>query len=185
MTPTQRTLAELRKLGYLAAVVEIAGVSALRVSLSRSKIILLDVTDVWALEGLRWTASRQRGEWAVTRPIVGPPRSRERLSRLLMGHPVRQLVDHRNGDTFDNRRINLRVCDHVQNTANTRGRGGSSKFKGVHWHRGAGKWTAAIRHAGYFRHLGLFVDEVAAARAYDDAAAFLFGAFARPNLGDG
>ena len=58
----------------------------------------------------------------------------------------------------------------------------TSKFKGVHWHKGSRKWAAAIRFNNQTTHLGYFTDEAAAARAYDEAARRLHGDFAALNF---
>lgn len=69
-------------------------------------------------------------------------------------------VDHRDGNGMNNRWSNLRECDQERNLQNLRAsRGPTSKFLGVCWHAGAGKWRATIRAAGETRHLGLFEDE--------------------------
>jgi len=60
--------------------------------------------------------------------------------------------------------------------------GSSSKYKGVAWHKRRGKWQAYIKIGDKIRHLGVFTDELAAARAYDIAARQHFGEFARPNF---
>jgi len=41
-----------------------------------------------------------------------------RLSRFIMNPPAGLVVDHINGDGFDNRRENLRICTQRQNTLN-------------------------------------------------------------------
>lgn len=105
------------------------------------------------------------------------------LSRVIMGNP-KGVVDHINGDVFDNRKSNLRVCSQRQNSCNQKKHKGSlSCFKGVHWHKALKKWRARITPAGKSIHLGLYESEIAAAKAYDNAAREYYGEFARLNFG--
>lgn len=59
---------------------------------------------------------------------------------------------------------------------------GSSKYKGVHWHKINKKWRAAISAGDNKIHLGMFTSELEAAKCYDLAAEKLYGEFARLNL---
>jgi len=59
----------------------------------------------------------------------------------------------------------------------------SSKFVGVTWYRRQRRWRAAIQVGGRSHHLGHFVDEADAARAYDAAAALLHGDATNHRLG--
>lgn len=106
------------------------------------------------------------------------------LHRFILGELCRGfVVDHIDGDTMNNSKANLRICTQRQNTMN-RGpnRNGSSVFKGVHWRGDLGKWRARIMVERRGIHLGVFADEVDAARAYDDAALKHFGSFGRLNF---
>jgi HNH endonuclease len=93
-------------------------------------------------------------------------------------------IDHRDGCTTNNTRNNLRIVNQSQNNANRRKRSNriSSVFKGVWWEKHGQKWRAGIRVCGKMRHLGLFTDEIAAARAYDAAALKHFGEYALLNF---
>jgi hypothetical protein len=59
--------------------------------------------------------------------------------------------------------------------------GGSSRFKGVSWHKLHHKWQAYITVVGRRRHLGYFNDERVAVAVYDDAAKQFFGEYALTN----
>lgn len=114
---------------------------------------------------------------------VGEAKTGLRLHRYLMDAPTGVDVDHINGDPLDNRRENLRLVTARQNQANSRKRSeASSKYKGVAWHPVSGKWRAYIAPNGKQEHLGLFVDEMEAARAYDERARAVFGPHACLNL---
>ncbi len=63
--------------------------------------------------------------------LIGPnPPKFVSLSRFIMKPPLGMVVDHINGDRFDNRRENLRITNHRQNGLNRKTRN-SSGFAGV------------------------------------------------------
>lgn len=103
------------------------------------------------------------------------------LHRFILDAAPGSTVDHISGDITDNRRCNLRFVSRSENLRNSRSRGGSSQFKGVAKHPN-GKWLATIWYEKRQHTLGYFVDEHAAARAYDDAAREHFGKFGRFNF---
>lgn len=114
-----------------------------------------------------------------------PDRRIEYLHRAIMSAPLGVSVDHINGDTLDNRKSNLRLATSSENGANVPKREGtSSRFKGVCWDKNGHRWKAHIGYQGKRVHLGYFVDEEEAARAYDRVARTLFGEFARTNFGE-
>lgn len=103
-----------------------------------------------------------------------------RMHTLITGWPF---VDHVNGDGLDNRRCNLRPASHATNARNVGLiASNTSGFKGVTWSTAADKWVAQIHVNKHRIHLGVFVDPVEAARAYDAAALIHFGEFARLNF---
>jgi hypothetical protein len=94
-------------------------------------------------------------------------------------------VDHINGNKLDNRPSNLRNASNGQNIANSNSRiGSTSKYIGVCWAKTHKKWIANITSGGKCYHLGLFVKESDAAKAYNVAAKFYHGDYARPNVID-
>jgi hypothetical protein len=108
------------------------------------------------------------------------------IHRIIMDCPQGMVVDHINGDIFDNRKSNLRICTNKENSRNQIKRKiGSSKYKGVYFHRKANspnKWIARLVHDGKLVYCGNFYTEYAAGMAWDMAAKSYQGEFARCNI---
>lgn len=146
------------------------------------KMALVDDADAQTVAGFRWSLQRQtdtRCEYAARyegeNTIL--------MHRALM--PEVEFIDHRSGDGLDNQRSNLRACTQQQNQWNRRKFKGLSSFKGVERDvkkSGRVKWRARIVVNGKKLSLGYFRSELGAALAYDAAARFFFGEFARPNF---
>lgn len=106
------------------------------------------------------------------------------LHRFVSGSPKGQ-VDHKNGDTLDNRRENLRVTNHSGNQMNSKSRpGSSSRYKNVYWNKQLKKWKAQIRVDGQDFFLGYFDQERHAAYAVELNLPILHGEFYRSNFSD-
>jgi len=61
----------------------------------------------------------------------------------------------------------------VQKLASASQRSGkrfSSPYYGVSWHRSSQRWAVQIRHGGRRLHVGYFVDEVEAAKGFDEVS---------------
>lgn len=58
----------------------------------------------------------------------------------------------------------------------------SSSYRGVCWESRNKKWKASIKHKGVKIHIGLYANELEAARAYDDKARELHGVKAKLNF---
>jgi hypothetical protein len=103
------------------------------------------------------------------------------MHRSVLRAPKGKLVDHRDMDGLNNLRSNLRIATQSENQRNRRSSPHTSRYKGVSIYRG-NRWRAKIVLNGHQTHVGHFVDEVEAARAYDKKARELFGEFARTNF---
>jgi HNH endonuclease/AP2 domain len=92
----------------------------------------------------------------------------ERMHRVILGlgNDDPRQADHINGDTLDNRRVNLRIVTHAQNAQNMAAhRDAKSPYRGVDWFKPHGKWRARACIAGQTYDLGYFTDELEAAKA--------------------
>lgn len=94
--------------------------------------------------------------------------------------PVGMINDHRDGNGLNNQKTNLRECTRSQNCMNRRSRQPHG-FKGIAFNRQLQKWVAFIRTKGHTYHLGVFIEPISAARAYNQKAIELFGEFAKLN----
>lgn len=102
----------------------------------------------------------------------------------VIGKRVGFVVDHIDRNGLNNQRTNLRHATYSQNRANSIAVKGVSKYKGVTWDEPNQKWRAKIRYDYRDYHLGRYVSEEEAARAYDVRALAVFGDFASLNLPD-
>lgn len=129
-------------------------------------LISVDACDVEVLSRYRWYFHRKHGV-----PVYVATRSNGNkhllLHRMLMDTPKGMETDHINGNTFDNRRCNLRIATTSQNGLSYRKLPhNTSGFRGVFFHKATGKWESRITIDGKKEHLGLFITALAASNAY-------------------
>jgi hypothetical protein len=153
------------------------------VQLTQGKAALIDDADHGIVSARTWSTQRVRDTYwyAFT---GGGCKPRITLHRFLTDAPKGTHVDHRNGDTLDNRRDNLRVCTPAENIRNIRRTYGGSRYKGVCRHMQCGRlyWRSRIQRTDGTRvELGNFKTQEEAALAYDKAAVEMFGEYACTN----
>ena len=117
------------------------------------------------------------------RGYVTTDRKHTLLTHLLLGVDGTTIVDHINGNPFDNRKSNLRIASEHQNKWNYKlSKKNRSGYKGVSYFSKNRKYAAEIRVMGKRYFLGLYKDPAEAARAYDEAAREFYGDFAALNF---
>lgn len=133
------------------------------------------------LKNLSWHVRHDGNNWYVEASI--------KLHRLVMNAKPRELVDHKNGNTLDNRKENLRIVTYSQNNANRKAKkNGQSKYLGVSvakYKSGLGftkRYIASIKKDYKVYYLGSFEHEIDAAKAYNKKAIELHGEFANLNI---
>ena len=153
-----------------------------RIPLTQGRFALVDAADFEMLSRFIWCVS---SGYPATNVGAGSSKRLVRMHRMLLLPDVGHEVDHINRDPLDNRRANLRLCSHHENSWNMSSRGrGSSRYKGVSWSKVRSRWLVHIRVHPRLIYLGYFDSEVDAARAYDAAAVRYRGEFARLNVPD-
>lgn len=103
------------------------------------------------------------------------------MHRVVLDAPFGMEGDHINGNTLDNRRINLRLATSQQNNQNKKHPHKNNKLgvKGVFWHKKRKKYQATIGYNNKMIYLALFELLEDADKAYRDAEVKYFGSFAR------
>jgi len=147
------------------------------IALTKGKFAIVDAADFAYLSQFRWHAKETRGRFYAATVIKGKSVA---MHQLLMSPPPGMVVDHIDGNGLNNRRANLRICTPKQNRRNTRPRRKTSRFLGVC--RVGDKFKAQIKHNGRTYYLGLFTDQVEAAKARDAQAKQLQGPYAYLNF---
>jgi hypothetical protein len=96
------------------------------INLGHGKAAMVDAADFAWLNKHKWHA--MHGSSYARSTIDGKSVF---MHRLIMNAPAGLVVDHWNGNIWDNRRSNLRICTQAENLRNKRKLAGASRFKGV------------------------------------------------------
>lgn len=152
------------------------------IKLTHGKVALVD--DKWFayLSQFNWQAryDRTTGKWYTARQVH---RKFIYVHREILNAPNEMHVDHRNGNTLDNRRRNLRLATSAQNAWNRdKYKNNTTGFKGVTYDKQRRKVRAQITVKGQHIHLGWFDDPRDAALAYDRGVRKYHGAFGCTNF---
>lgn len=152
------------------------------ISLTQGKITVVDDEDFDRLSQWRWHARKKRNGFYACRNSYDP--ATQKSDKVYMHHVLISVrkgeqIDHRDGDTLNNQKSNLRRVTRAQNLQNVRVRRHSTTgFVGVHFDKNLGRFTARIKNS----HLGCYDTAEEAARSRDDAARKDFGEFGTYNF---
>jgi hypothetical protein len=131
-----------------------------RIYLGDDEWTIVEPADYYRFGHLKWHLKGSNGKkfYAVRDVKTGPGRTKQLgLHREIMNEPKGFFVDHKNNDSLDNRRGNLRVATRSQNCQNVPKRKNvSSQFIGVSFSKEEKKWRAYITFKGKRIYLGYF-----------------------------
>ena len=163
-----------------AEIQEIEKTGAKVLPLSQGKVAIVDPYEFERLKQYKWHTTKSGRSYYAVRSANGKS---IKMHRQITNAPKGLVVDHINHHGLDNRKTNLRLCTKQQNNCNSRSfRHKTSKYKGVFKEKGSKKFRAYIRFNKKPVHIGMFVSEIDAAKAYDEKAVELFGEFAYLNF---
>jgi hypothetical protein len=156
-----------------------------QIPLTNGLFALVDDEDFDRVNQYKWQAYKATdGLIYAVRRIKGETHKKIRMHRFIMNTSNPNIkIDHRNSDSLDNQKHNLRIATNSQNQQNRRKTTGlTSIYKGV----------CRVKHRNLYRstlyinrkpiNLGYFKDEIMAAQAYNLAAEKYFGEFAKVNI---
>ena len=155
----------------------------------------VDDEDFEYLNQWKWHATKRKGNpmYVERNMVVDGKRKSVKMHRIIMDCEQGKIIDHKDRDSLNNQKCNLRICKHSDNNKN-RTSCGTSKYLGVHWHtnkyltKSGDKmkirsfWLASIRVDGKQKYLGSFKKEDDAALAYNIAAKKFHKEFANLNI---
>lgn len=156
-----------------------------KIKLSKNKYALVDDDDFGKFSGFKWhlTNHSNRGftEYIIRRVRLEDGRRKTiYLHREIMAAPTDKFVDHKNGDGFDNRKQNLRICSPAENNRNqSLKRNNTSGFKGVDWVELKKKWRARIGVGGKRIMIGYFNSKLEAIEKYCESSKIYHGEFSK------
>lgn len=145
--------------------------------------IKIDKDDLWRLVIYKYYPHKRSGNRIYFNRQVKENNmlTSKHLHREIMNCPRGLFVDHINGNTLDNRKCNLRICNNAENSRNSKiNYNNKYGYKGVSKRKGLKKcWLAQIMVNRKVIFLGYFKTAKKAHEEYCKAAKKYHGKFAR------
>jgi hypothetical protein len=160
------------------------------ISVGQNKFAIVDDEDFDRLNKIRWCIRNDRGrnDYVQTTKYLGKINNKYKnvtiqMHRLILDISDSRKIDHKNGNTLDNRKENLRIATSRKNNTNLHKlkSNNTSGFRGVikrHDYIDKITWRARINLPnGRKKSLGEFSTPEEAAKAFDKAALEIYGDF--------
>lgn len=150
--------------------------------LTQDQITYVDDSDYQDLCQYKWHAAwdpKTNSFYARRSGRVDGKKRAIAMHRHIMGFPL-DLVDHKDNDSLNNQRSNLRLATPSQNRQNQKASAcNKTGFKGVYEHPTTHRFRAQIRVNHKYYDLGFHTTAEEASEAYKEAANRLHGEFAK------
>ena len=146
------------------------------IQLTQGYVAHVDAEDYDVLMHFHWCAVCHNGILYAQGSVYGRSMF---MHRFIMEDPPGVEIDHRDRNSLNNRRHNLRPALHHQNISNAGIRiNNTSGFKGVYFHKQIGRWMARVMYLGRHHSCLSHASAEEAARYYNLKAVELHGEFA-------
>lgn len=147
----------------------VIGPSISYIALTKNQWSIIDSESLSVVGGMTWYCHGGHGSLYATRSIKVNRECRlYRMHHFLICVPSGMVVDHKNGNSLDNRLCNLRVCTQAENMRNLHFREPrKSGYLGVSWNKRNKVYQARIRVNGKSFHLGTGSDPKALGDLYE------------------
>ena len=155
-----------------------------KIPLTKGRFTLVDDGDFESLSHYKWTLT-ENGKNLYAAMNIGP-RGKNRkyyMHRIILGLTNSKILcDHKDRDSLNNQRDNLRICTKQQNNQNVSVKSHSSKYKGVcRCSRNNNLWRGVIKPNNGKQISVRFDSEKEAALWYNKQAIIHYGEFAYQN----
>lgn len=148
-------------------------------------IVLVDNEDYDKLIKYKWYIKRikkRNSDYAHTKIKINGKWYNKLIHRIILNPLDSEQIDHIDCNGLNNQKNNLRIVTDSQNKMNRiPQKKSTSEFKGVYWYKEYNKWVSKIKKNKVSYHLGYFIDEIDAAKAYNEKAKELFKEYAYLN----
>jgi len=160
----------LENLGYAEMILRnLKGVEIARVK--------IDINQIDRVSKYKWRLEKYHAKYAVT-TLKSKKSKHMYLHRFILNN-TSESTDHINGDTFDNRLVNLRACTYHENGMNLAlDKNNKSGVTGVYQDKASKKWISTIKYNYKHIYLGSFIRKEEAIKIRKEAESKYFGAFA-------
>lgn len=142
------------------------------IKLSGGEVTSIDEEDFDRINVYTWNVDKRKNKkYARARIKIGGKYKNIYLHRFIMGDiPKGMTVDHINGNSLDNRKVNLRICSIFQNHQNMVNCKQRVLPRGVYTLSNSNKYEASISINGKHKYLGLFETIKEASDVYINAS---------------
>jgi hypothetical protein len=156
---------------------------AKEIQLTQGQVAIVDDDMYDYLNQWKWCVNNCNGKLYAVRSLSIPKKRKIiYMHRFIVKNDSEMHTDHCNGNTLDNRKINLRICTNSQNLMNQKiHKNNKSGYKGIYFNKRTNRFDVYISIDKKQRRVGVYKDVKDAIKNYNEAAIKYYGEFANLN----